>query len=321
VREPDWSGLPPNLNPRISELVRRCLDKEQRRRWQAAGDLRVELERLIADPAGVEALPQPATPRKPLWRRTIPVLVAAAAAATIASVLTWNLASRPSTPVVTRFPLVLPENQILNPFSVAIAISPDSTKLVYATLDQLYLRQMSEMEARPIQGSSGAGTPMFFSPDGKWIGFWSFSENALKKIPIMGGASITITKCSQPLGVNWTGDQIVWSEAGKGILRISANGGEPEVLVGLKTEEFAQSPQILDDGKAVLFTLANAATVAGWDAAQIVVQTLPKGDRKVVYRRGSDARYMSSGHLIYSLAGNIFAVPFDLKKLETKGSS
>jgi Tol biopolymer transport system component len=93
------------------------------------------------------------------------------------------------------------------------------------------------------------------------------------------------------------------------------------VLVGLKTEEFAQSPQILDDGKAVLFTLANAETVAGWDAAQIVVQTLPKGDRKVVYPRGSDARYMSSGHLIYSLAGNIFAVPFDLKTLETKGSS
>ena len=320
VRDPDWSGLPPNLNPRISELVRRCLDKEPRRRWQAAGDLRVELERLIADPAGVEALPRSATPRKPLWRRAIPVLAAAAAAAIIASLLTWNLAPRPPTAVVTRFPLVLPENQVINPFSLAIAISPDSTKLVYATPDQLYLRQMSEMEARPIQGSSGAGTPIFFSPDGKWIGFWSFSENELKRIPIMGGASITITKSSQPLGVNWTGDQIVWSEIGKGIQRISSNGGEPEVLVGLKTEEFAQSPQILDDGKAVLFTLTNAATAAGWDSAQIVVQPLPKGDRKVLQLRGSDARYLPSGHLIYSVAGNIFAVPFDLKTLETRGS-
>ncbi len=121
-------------------------------------------------------------------------MLAAAAAAIIASVLTWNLAPRPPTAVVTRFPLVLPENQVINPFSLAIAISPDSTKLVYATPDQLYLRQMSEMEARPIQGSSGAGTPIFFSPDGKWIGFWSFSENELKKIPIMGGASIMITK-------------------------------------------------------------------------------------------------------------------------------
>jgi serine/threonine-protein kinase len=320
VRDPDWSGLPPNLNPRISELVRRCLDKEPRRRWQAAGDLRVELERLIADPAGLEVLPRSSGPRKPFWWRAIPVLASAAAAAIIASVIAWNLTPRPSTAVVTRFPLVLPEDQVLNQFRVNIAISPDSTKLVYATRDQLYLRQMSEMEARPIPGSSGAGTPLFFSPDGKWIGFWSFTENALKKIPLAGGGSITITKCSQPMGVSWTGDQIVWSEEGKGILRITGNG-EPEVLVGPKAGEWPQSPQILDGGKAVLFSLADAPTAAGWDAAQIVVQPLPKGDRKVVFRGGRDARYLPSGHLIYSVAGNVFAIPFDLKKMETRGGA
>src|SRR5262249_16162428 len=41
VREPDWNSLPPNLNPRIHELLRRCLEKDPKNRWQASGDVRV----------------------------------------------------------------------------------------------------------------------------------------------------------------------------------------------------------------------------------------------------------------------------------------
>ena len=78
-------------------------------------------------------------------------------------------------------------------------------------------------------------------------------------------------------------------------------------------------PQMLDRGRAVLFTLANGVNLDRWDQAQVVVQSLSSGERKVVVPGGSDARYASSGHIIYALGGNILALPFDLKKLEVKG--
>jgi hypothetical protein len=203
-----------------------------------------------------------------------------------------------------------------------IAISPDSTKLVYVSESgQLFLRQMSEVEARPI-GPDGATNP-FFSPDGKWVGFISRSESEMKKIAITGGAAIRICKfeATQPLGPSWEDDQIVFGDPRKGIMRVSANGGEPEILVGLKAEEgSAYAPQILDSSRAVLFTLTPPGGFER-DQAQIVVQLLRSGERKVVVRAGTDAHYVPSGHIVYALGGNVLAAPFDLKRLEVKGGS
>src|SRR6516165_2624414 len=53
VRDADLSDLPPNLNPRLPDLVRRSLDKNPRRRWQAMGDVRAELELMAAAPTAV----------------------------------------------------------------------------------------------------------------------------------------------------------------------------------------------------------------------------------------------------------------------------
>jgi serine/threonine-protein kinase len=67
----------------------------------------------------------------------------------------------------------------------------------------------------------------------------------------------------------------------------------------------------------VLFTLRAAGT--GWNEAQIVVQSLDGGERKVVVRGGRDARYVETGHLVYARAGTLIAVPFDLDRLEVTG--
>ncbi len=69
----------------------------------------------------------------------------------------------------------------------------------------------------------------------------------------------------------------------------------------------------------MLFTVTTVQNQSRWDQAQIVVQPLPSGPRKVLVRGGSDARYVPTGHIIYALSGNVLALPFDLKKLEAKG--
>src|SRR5262249_41619889 len=50
VSAADLSSLPGDLNPRIPELLRRCLEKNPKRRWQSVGDLRLELESIAGSP-------------------------------------------------------------------------------------------------------------------------------------------------------------------------------------------------------------------------------------------------------------------------------
>ena len=63
VREPDLDLLPPNLNPRMPELLRRCLEKNPKNRWQAVGDLRAEIEAIAAAPRVAPAI-QPIVARQ-----------------------------------------------------------------------------------------------------------------------------------------------------------------------------------------------------------------------------------------------------------------
>src|SRR5262249_4560031 len=81
------------------------------------------------------------------------------------------------------------------------------------------------------------------------------------------------------------------------------------------------NPQILPGGEHVMFTIASGSAADRWDRAQIVVQSLKSGERKVIVDGGSDGRYLNSGHVIYAKAGIEFAVPFDLKRLSVTGGA
>ena len=319
VRDPDWTLLPANLKPRAHELIRRCMDKNPRRRWQAAGDVRMEIEVLLSEPAGLVAALAATVPPRPLWKRAVPVAVAALLAGLVTSVVVWNL--RESVPgLVHRLEISLPDGNFnVGPWNV-LAISPDGTKLVYAMNGELDLRLMSESTAHRITGAAGQIGGVFFSPDGQWVGFHSPQERALMKVAITGGAPQKICDIENAFfGASWDGNQIVFGESQKGILRVSEDGGDPQVLVPIPANQVAHGPQMLDGGKAVLFTLGSGEPIGNWDAARIVVQPLPAGERKVIIEGGSDGRYLPSGHLMYVLGPNVLAVPFDLKTLRRMG--
>src|SRR5262249_26480668 len=241
IRDADFSALPPNLNPRIQELLRRCLEKNPKRRWQAVGDLRAELETISTAPRAVSLATSGAAPQRPVWKRAIPIVASTIIFSILAAVTAWIL--KPSTSAtITKFAVTLPEDQNFGPGTSRqlITISSDGTKLVYLANNQLFLRQMNEVDAHPIPGTANNGgniTNPFFSPDGEWVGFFSVADAALKKIAISGGTAVTICKSSPPFGVSWDGKQIVFAEFGKGIMRVAADGGVPETLVTVKTDE------------------------------------------------------------------------------------
>ena len=320
--EPDLSALPTNLHPKITELIRRCLDKDPKRRWQAIGDVRVEIDAIGDDPHGLKFKAGLAV-QKPFWRRAIPVTAATLLAAAVTASVTWVMwVTRPvpSAPVA-RFTYVLPKGQNFTRTGRHVfALSPDGSSMVYVANRQLYLKLLSEAEARPIPGTAQDIDEPFFSPDGKWIGFYSYPEGKLKKIAITGGASVTLASVLNPWGATWYAeDQIMIGQGTRGIFRISANGGKPETVIAAKQGETLHGPEVLPGGDAILFTVATTGDDDSWDKAQIVVQSMKTGARKVLISGGSDARYVPTGHIVYALGGNLYAVGFDVKKRQVIG--
>ncbi len=318
--EADLALLPPSLNPRIAEIIRRCMAKDPKRRWHAAADVRMEIEAILADPRGLIAGPEVSATRQSAWRRAIPFAATAVVAAAIAAGVAWNL--RPSPAVsIARFTHVLPDDQqVTRTGRHTIALSPDGQSIVYVANNQLYIRGLGEIEARPIPGTNQDINTPFFSPDGQWVGFNVVPEAKLKKIAITGGASVTIADVTNPYGATWgRDDQILVGQGPQGIVRVSANGGTPETIIKVGADEFAHGPQLLPDGDHVLFTLAKGLGAARWDQAQIVVQSLESGERTVLINGGSDARYVPTGHIVYALGANLLAVPFDESSLAVSG--
>jgi len=323
--DPDFDLLPDNLNPRIRDLLRRCLEKNPRRRWYAIGDVRLEIENIRANPVAVvaAAVEQPAlvVRPKPSWKRVVPALLATLILGAIAGISVWYF--RPSKPLtVTRFVVTLAEGQqFTNPGRNLVAISRDGTQMVYVANRGLYHRSMHELEARLIPGTDTQTAVLspVFSPDGRSVVFLSQSDSTLKKIAVTGGAAVTICPAEFPFGISWGPEGILFGQSRKGIMRVSESGGKPELLVSLKNDEVASGPQMLPGGKAVLFTLATGTGEGIFEKAQIVVQILKSGERKLLLDGGSDARYLPTGHIVYGFGGTLFAVPFDLGRLQVTG--
>jgi hypothetical protein len=310
--EPEWTALPSNLPNGIRALVQGCLRKDRRER---IGDLSTARFLLNQPQTVTPTAPLKRLPPRAVWRPAIPVVVSVLIGAAIAAAVLAKLKPA-STIAVTRFAITLPPGQQLTLPRQAIDISRDGTRIVYAAEGRLYLRSMSEVEARAIPGADPAISPVF-SPDGQSLVFWA--EGVLKRIAINGGTPVTICPIgTAPSGITWDDDGILFGQPGTGIMRVSAIGGNPQVVVALNpTEALGHGPQLLPGGGTLLFTLARRVQGAAepWANAEIVVQALKTGERKTIVERGADARYVPTGHIVYAVSGTLFAVPFDLAKL------
>jgi serine/threonine protein kinase len=152
--EPNLNLLPENLNPGIRDVLRRCLEKNPRRRWYAIGDVRLEIETLRANPLAAPAeQPAPVVRPKPSWKRVFPALLATLILGILAGMSVWYFRSSPSL-TITRFRVSLAEGQqFTNVGRNVVAISRDGTQMIYVANRALYHRAMQELEARLIPGT------------------------------------------------------------------------------------------------------------------------------------------------------------------------
>ena len=279
----------------------------------------MDIQKVLADPGGVIVQPVAdviQAPQRPILRW---VALAVVLSVIVAGVAVWNLKPQPPGSVA-RFDYDLPEEQQFRRAGQPVfALSPDGRHFVYNTATGLYLRSLDELDARLISGTEEDLMNPFFSPDGQWVGYFSVGDQQLKKIAVAGGAPVTLCEAERPFGVSWGIDDTIVFGQPQGVMSVSANGGTAELLVATEQGEQVHGPRILPDGKSVLFTLATTTGANRWDEAQIVVQMLDTGERTVLVNGGSDAHYIPTGHLVYAVAGVLFALPFDLASLEITG--
>jgi len=153
------------------------------------------------------------------------------------------------------------------------------------------------------------------------LGF--FTGGQLKKVSLEGVGPVTLADAPGARGGGfWAPDGTIIFPASRrsGLVKVSADGGAPEVLTTLdpKTGEVAHFwPELLPDGKGILFMLYDGSGLVDWQ--RIVVQSLELGERHVL-ARGCGPRYVPTGHLVFARAQTLYAVPFDLDRLEVKGT-
>ncbi len=299
-------------------VIDRCLEKDPDDRWQSAHDVKLALA----------AMPAPAPPVGVGHARPLPwVVTAVLAIAVLVAAVGWWRATRPVDRLLMRFSADLgPDAVEGGGISLTAAISPDGTRLAFVARgpggkQQLATRLLDQAQATLLAGTENAVTP-FFSPDGQWIGF--FADGKMKKISVQGGAAVTLCDALAARGASWgeDGSIIVTLAAGPGggLSRVPDAGGTPQAISkpGDKGEATHRWPQILPGGKAVLFS--GATVVGGHEDGSIEVLSLKTGQWKVVQRGGYFGRYLPSGHLVYLHQGTLFAVVFDLDRLEVRGT-
>jgi Tol biopolymer transport system component/tRNA A-37 threonylcarbamoyl transferase component Bud32 len=321
------SSLQPMTPPALDRVVKACLAKDPDGRWQTASDLARELKWIAEGVSQIMSAPTTAAKGfRALGRRAlIPGLGALLLVAVIASLAAWNLKPAPPQPV-TRTVIDLPPGQQLADLEngPAVALSPDGTQLAYVArqggTQQLYLRAMNSIEARPIFGTEGAIYP-FFSPDGQWVGF--FAGGKLMKVSVTGGATQNLGDALLPRGASW-GRQGMIALAPTNvsvIQQVPDSGGTPQPLTRRQNGEVSHRwPEFLPGGKAVLFVAS--ANTGSWPSAQVAVQSLGAGERRnLVQGGGMYPRYAPSGHLVYAQGGSLMAVPFDPQRLAVTGTA
>jgi serine/threonine-protein kinase len=334
-KDPDWTALPEPTPATVRKILRRCLQRDARSRLHDIADARLDLEESSAAGAASSSslLPfeeKPAAPSPAVGRRDktslslfLPWAIAAAcaAAAVVIGVVALRARDPRAVPAI-RGQILLSSDELMDGGGAAVAVSPDGTLLAYVTRGsraRLFLRRLDRLVSVEVPESEGALSP-FFSPDGKWIGF--FARGKLRKAPVSGGAPATICDVSIPRGGAWmTDDTIVFApQTTGGLSQVSAYGGEPRPLTKADVAARERShrwPAALPGGKAVLFSTQFSGT--DYDEGNVEAVELATGKRTLVHKGGAYPRWVPSGHVLFARKGTMYAAAFDAGRLVLSG--
>ena len=333
----EFSETNVKVNPQLEKIVRRCLEKKPERRFQTASDLGFALEALStpSDTRLEPALPalEPRNTDSRLSRRER-WLIAAAIACLLGLVAAFpfavsHLREAPASTRALKFSVLLPEKATIGGNSIPLAISPDGQRLAFIATHEgnqaVWVRSLDSLSAQPLAGTEGAAASIFWSPDGRFIAF--FTNGKLKKVNVSGGLTQTICDEAEPRGGAWNRDDVIIFATNSGpLLRVPASGGKPVAVTKLDeahSDETHRWPCFLPDGRHfIYFARGDQPEHTG-----IYIGSLDSMEPRRLLEAPTSAVYASPGYLLFVRpqakrqvdAAMLLAQPFDADNLEVKG--
>ncbi|MGD8340883.1 MAG: protein kinase [Gammaproteobacteria bacterium] len=316
-RDMNFDALPSAVSFPVRHTIRLCLQKDVRKRLHHIGDVRLGLEGLLEPEARPDAT---ATLAKPASQRFISLALTAVAGVLIASIVAAALWPRPVSVRVSRFDQILPEGAVVRRNGRStITIAPDGSAFVYNTAIGLLLRRIEDVEPHVIPGTEPDLVNPFFSPDGAEVAYWD-PAGELYRVAIDGATPpVMIAEgIGNPYGASWSDDGSILLGQDRGIVRIPARGGEPELMIEAGDDELVYGPTQLPGGEWVLFGIS---PINDPEDGRVVIASLATGERRDLGENGNDARYVPTGHLVYARDDVLLATPFDIESLTVTGSA
>jgi eukaryotic-like serine/threonine-protein kinase len=300
----------------LDRLLAKCLAKDPDDRWQSASDLAAELQwiadervRAVPEQAGAPAARPGSPARERLWMSVAAVALLALA---VVGYRSYRRPVRPPAPIT--FTIDAPEGQTMSLGPGLLAVSPDGTRVVFATgqgeSSQLWVRTMGSLDALRLERTAGAWQPVW-SPDGRSIAFVGgvVGERPLKVIDLAGGAPRTIAPAASGRIAWGRAGVILFRGQGGKLFRVSETGGQPEVAMELdaaRAESAIDSPAFLPDGRRYLFA------TRGGDPSKtgLFLASLGSPGRTFLANINSSVDY-AGGYIFYQRDGTLMAQPFD----------
>jgi Tol biopolymer transport system component len=311
--EPNWKALPATTPPALRQLIERTLIKDRSQRLADMSVVRYILSEPQVLGAGGPATAVAATPgaatavtgRPTFWMAATLISVVAAVAIAVAYFNRTGVApSAPGAAVPAHFSILLPDDsEVANTNMAPLAIAPDGQMLAFpvrsAGRTQLFVNDFATGETRPLEGTDDARSP-FFSPDGRWIGF--FAKAKLKKITVGGTSLQDIADAPDARGGSWSVDDVIYyaPTLTSGLWKMPASGGaateitKPDAAASEISHRF---PRVLEDGKALLFQVW---TGPGSEEQRIEHLSIADGKRQVVIQNANGPASVVIGRIVYS---------------------
>ncbi|MCA1629555.1 MAG: protein kinase, partial [Acidobacteria bacterium] len=324
---PELSESNGQINPALERVVGHCLEKSPGQRFQSAWDVAFALEALSglsSSRTGAAALPLTSGWTKN--RERVAWAVAGILLLGLLAALPFAIAHLRRAPVeerVLRLSLLPPENASMSRIVPAMALSPDGRRLAFiATFEGrelLWVRSLDSHSAQALPGTEGASgaSPPFWSPDGRFIGF--FGGGKLKKIEASGGPPQSLCDTAASRGGTWNRDGvIIFGDTSGPLYRVSASGGEPTPVMPLDQSRLESShrwPQFLPDGRHFLYFVRSGQI----ESRGVYVGSLDSKETKRLIPTALNATYAPPGLLLFMREETLMAQKFDAEKLELAG--
>jgi eukaryotic-like serine/threonine-protein kinase len=322
-KDPDpISAAQPLTPPALEHVVRTCLEKDPDQRFQSAHDLKLQLQWITegGSKAGtpVVVVSQKRKRHKILGAATALGWLLAAAALVVAEMYAKRLSSAQT---LVRAQVERPSDfDFADVLSGAPVVSPDGQQIAFVAVKDtkgiIFVQRLKSEKAEPLAGTETGFFP-FWSPDGKYVGF--FSNGKLRKIASTGGPVQVLCDAPEGRGGTWNeqGTILFTPNISGPLQQVSDGGGTPKDATPAHNDdkEFTdRNPYFLPDGKHFLFVQRSGKEAQG----SVHYGSLDGGELKQLLSFGSNVAY-SNGYLFYVKDGTLTGQPFDTTGIRLNG--